>query len=39
MSKLTKQENAELRRQNLKLAVENAYIKNWMPWFKKERAN
>ncbi|NRN90449.1 hypothetical protein [Lactobacillus helveticus] len=34
-----KQENAKLRRQNLKLTVENAYIKNWMPWFKKERAN
>lgn len=31
-----KQENAKLRRQNLKLTVENAYIKNWMPWFKKE---
>lgn len=30
-----KQENAKLRRQNLKLTVENAYIKNWMPWFKK----
>ncbi|WP_236743674.1 hypothetical protein [Lactobacillus helveticus] len=33
-----KQENAKLRRQNLKLTVETAYIKNWMPWFKK-RAN
>ncbi|WP_259693492.1 hypothetical protein, partial [Lactobacillus helveticus] len=34
-----KQENAKLRRQDLKLTVENAYIKNGMPWFKKERAN
>ncbi|EGF35126.1 hypothetical protein AAULH_01677, partial [Lactobacillus helveticus MTCC 5463] len=34
-----KQENAKLRRQNLKLAVENTFIKNWMPWFKSEKTS